>query len=139
VIRTIAGNGLPVVPAASAATSTYHVAGELAGYPDGPNVPGPAVGDGGDAVDASLAYPYTASVTQDGDILIADCRNNRVRVVTTDGRIDSVAGNGLSGSAGDGGQPEQAHLYCPSTVVRLNHADLLLVSDSLNHRIRVVG
>jgi serine/threonine-protein kinase len=62
------------------------VAGEIA-------EPG-ARGDGGPAVDALLETPYGVAVAEDGTIFIGDAGNARIRRVTPDGIIDTVAGGG---------------------------------------------
>jgi sugar lactone lactonase YvrE len=51
-------------------------------------------GDGGPAVEAELNTPHAVAVDPAGNIYIADTENFRVRKVTTDGVITTVAGNG---------------------------------------------
>jgi hypothetical protein len=51
-------------------------------------------GDGGPAIAASI-YGGQIAVDAQGDLLIADDGNNRIRKVTPDGTIQTVAGNGL--------------------------------------------
>ncbi len=65
-------------------------------------------GDGGPATSATLAYPYGVAVAPDGSLIIADSDNVRIRRVTPDGKIDTIAGNGEYGSSGDGGPAKQA-------------------------------
>lgn len=57
-------------------------------------------GDGGDAGDAELANPNGAAVEADGDILIADYDNRRIRRVSG-GVISTFAGSGGYGPYGD--------------------------------------
>ncbi|HWR90130.1 MAG TPA: hypothetical protein VN260_07715, partial [Dissulfurispiraceae bacterium] len=59
-------------------------------YAGGGNV----LGDGGQAVHAMLRNPRGITVGPDGSLYIADTGNYRVRKVTTDGTIATVAGNG---------------------------------------------
>jgi sugar lactone lactonase YvrE len=51
-------------------------------------------GDGGPATAARLNKPYGAAVAPDGTLYIADTANHRVRAVTPDGVIHTVAGDG---------------------------------------------
>ena len=68
-------------------------------------------GDGGLAVNAQLNAPQGMAIDSSGNIYIADTNNNRVRIVTTNGIINTFAGNGSIGSPlafGDGGPANQA-------------------------------
>ena len=51
-------------------------------------------GDGGPATSAMLFTPYDVAVDAAGNVYIADSQNNRIREVTPDGKINTVAGNG---------------------------------------------
>jgi len=52
------------------------------------------IGDGGTAIAALLNHPFGVTVDATGNVYIADTYNHRIRKVTTDGRIATVAGNG---------------------------------------------
>jgi len=67
-------------------------------------------GDGGPAVQARLNYPYDLAIDANGNLLIADLYNQRIRKVTPEGIISTVAGNGTAGSGGDGGRATDAQL-----------------------------
>jgi len=60
-------------------------------------------GDGGPAIDAELKLSVSSGivVAKDGTLFIADTGNDRVRGVSPDGRIETVAGDGSAG--GDNG------------------------------------
>src|SRR5439155_336835 len=73
-------------------------------------------GDGGPATQARLCNPQGIAVGGDGSIYIADTSNSRIRRVTPDGIIRTVAGSGIQGFAGDGGPATQARLTNPSAV-----------------------
>jgi RHS repeat-associated protein len=61
-------------------------------------------GDGGPAKDAKLQVPYDVAAGPDGSLYIADFWNFRVRKVSPDGTISTVAGGGqLRDGEGDGG------------------------------------
>jgi len=51
-------------------------------------------GDGGPGREAKLSYPQGVAVSVDGSVFIADYRNYRIRKVSPDGTITTVAGNG---------------------------------------------
>ena len=59
-------------------------------------------GDGGPAVDALLDLPCGIRVDEDDNILISDMANQRIRQISPDGTIDTVAGSGAHGFNGDG-------------------------------------
>jgi sugar lactone lactonase YvrE len=66
-------------------------------------------GDGGPAVEASLARPHRVVVDRRGDLIIGDSFNQRIRRVDArTGTITTIAGIGLRGSSGDGGPAVEA-------------------------------
>jgi Carbohydrate binding domain/NHL repeat len=95
-------------------------------------------GDGGPATNASLAVPYGVAVDLAGNLYIADTSNQRVRKVTLDGTISTVAGNGVPGYSGDGGPATSASLAFPNNVA-VDPAGNLYISDTDNHRVRKVS
>jgi len=58
-------------------------------------------GDGGPATQAKLYDPCGLEVDPSGNLYIADMWNDRVRKVTPDGIISTVAGNGSQRVSGD--------------------------------------
>lgn len=94
-------------------------------------------GDGGLATRVLLADVRDIAVAADGTFYIADSNNARVRRVTPDGRIDTVAGNGESGFSGDDGLATLARLYHPRGV-DVGADGSLYIADQGNHRIRRV-
>lgn len=95
-------------------------------------------GDGGPATSAQLYWPTGMAIDRIGDVYIADEGNNRVRKVSADGIISTVAGNGTPGYAGDGGIATSASLHAP-TGVALDNSGNIYIADSLNHCIRKVS
>jgi sugar lactone lactonase YvrE len=94
-------------------------------------------GDGGLAVKALFNRPYGVQVDPQGNVLIADQGNNRIRKITADGRISTVAGNGTQDFSGDGGLATSASLSQPNDVTA-DKAGNLYIADSGNHRVRKV-
>lgn len=86
-------------------------------------------GDGGPALSARLNYPQGVAVDPGGNVYIADTFNNAVRLVAANGFIATVAGNGLAGYTGDGGQATAAQLASPSGLA-LDSVGGIYVSDS---------
>ncbi len=73
-------------------------------------------GDGGQARLAQLNAPHSVGLDSAGNLYIADYNNLRVRKVSPAGIITTVAGNGTSGAAGDGGPATAAQLGTPRGV-----------------------
>ncbi len=95
------------------------------------------LGDGGPAASAELTHVNGVTTDLPGNLYIADGGNNRVRRVTPDGTIGTVAGNGQSGFSGDGGPAASAQLFDPLAVT-MDSAGNLFVADAGNNRIRKV-
>jgi sugar lactone lactonase YvrE len=84
---------------------------------------GTYTGDGGAAVSAGINGPTGVTVDGAGNIYIADSQNHRIRMVTPDGAINTIAGNGTQGQAdpgqpipGEGGPATSAALYAPAAI-----------------------
>lgn len=95
-------------------------------------------GDGGLAVNAQLNSPYGVVADASGNVYIADSGNNRVRKISPNGVISTVAGTGTSGYSGDGGSASSAQLS-GSRGVALDASGNLYVADYSNQRIRMVA
>ncbi|MFE0062741.1 hypothetical protein [Streptomyces sp. NPDC059003] len=95
------------------------------------------ISDGGPAVATSLNYPLGVAVDDAGNVYIGDAHNHRVRKVTPDGRITTVAGNGTAGYVSDGGPAIATPLHYPWGVA-VDKAGNLYIGDRHNHRVRKV-
>lgn len=73
-------------------------------------------GDGGPATEAWLYHPSDVAIGPDGSLYIVDRGNYRIRRVSPDGIITTVAGNGSKAHSGDGGPALQAGFYGPHSV-----------------------
>jgi sugar lactone lactonase YvrE len=95
-------------------------------------------GDGIAATAADLNNPSGLAIDAAGNIYIADYYNYRIRKVNTSGIISTIAGNGTSGYAGDGGAATAATLGTPNSVA-VDAAGNVYFSDDQNHVVRKVS
>jgi trimeric autotransporter adhesin len=95
-------------------------------------------GDGGPATNAALNHPNDIAVDNSGDVLIADLLNERVREVSNNGTIATVAGNGIAGFSGDNGLATSASLFYPGWLA-IDGSGNLYIADEANYRVRKVN
>jgi uncharacterized protein (TIGR03437 family) len=94
-------------------------------------------GDAGPAVSASLAAPYGIFLDAAGNLYIADEGNQRVRVVSPAGIINTIAGSGQPGFSGDGGPAVSATMQFPKQAVADARGNVY-IADFGNNRIRKI-
>jgi streptogramin lyase len=92
-------------------------------------------GGGGPAVKAQLNDPTGIERGPDGTLYICDTANHRIRKVTRDGNITTVAGTGEAGWSGDGGPAIAAKLNEPYEV-RLDKGGNIFWVERLSHTVR---
>ncbi|MBV9768721.1 MAG: SMP-30/gluconolactonase/LRE family protein, partial [Bryobacterales bacterium] len=95
-------------------------------------------GDGGKALSAALSQPEGMAIDGAGNVYVADAAENRVRKILTDGTIQTVAGTGVGGFAGDGGPANSALLNQPYGLA-LDPTGNLYIADLGNARVRRVA
>ncbi|HEX3743450.1 MAG TPA: hypothetical protein VHW09_05960 [Bryobacteraceae bacterium] len=95
-------------------------------------------GDNGPAISAQLDNPQGVAVDAAGNLYIADPGNHRVRKVTPDGTITTLAGTGTSGNAGDNG-PATAATFVSPVAVAVDTKGNVYISDSQSSEVRVVN
>lgn len=102
------------------------------------NGAGGNTGDGGLATGAgvTLTDPRSVALDSAGNILISS--GNVVRVVTPDGIIHTLAGNGSGGNSGDGGFATAAEMNAVAGLT-VNAAGQPLIADSGSNVVRIVG
>jgi len=94
-------------------------------------------GDGGTGNQAQLNRPIGISPTKEGGLLIADFNNHRIRLLSSDLIINTVAGNGTAAYSGDGGLALNASLNTPTHAIQDSEGNIF-IADYSNHRIRGV-
>jgi sugar lactone lactonase YvrE len=109
IIATIAGNGVPLF-----------------------------AGEGRAAISAYLDSPDGIAVDSSGNIFVSDTLNQRVRKIGADGIIETVAGTGSQGDAGDGFPSASAELYDPRGIA-VDRLGYIYIADSKNDRVRKAG
>ncbi len=101
-------------------------------------------GDDGPALMAQMKFEAggnpepSGGLTVDGDgtIYVADGLNHRIRRISTDGMITTIAGTGEAGFSGDDGPALMAQLSNPKDIEL--HDGSLYVADTDNNRIRAI-
>jgi DNA-binding beta-propeller fold protein YncE len=93
-----------------------------AGFRDGP------------AAQAQFDAPVGVAVDGGGNVYVADTYNDRVRLITKDGEVRTIAGNGVAGYA-DGDALTVAQLDTPCGVA-VGEAGEVFVADTGNNRLR---
>ena len=93
-------------------------------------------GDNGPGTSAQVHQPESIAIDGSGNLYIADLGNNRIRKLSANGTITTVAGTGANGFSGDGGPATSAQLQIPWAVAS-DAAGNLYIADA--NRIRKVS
>lgn len=92
-------------------------------------------GDYNTATMARFNDPESLVLDKQGNLYITDMDNHRVRQITPQGIITTIAGNGEEGYSGDGETATAAELNNPEGIA-LDTQGHLYIADTHNHRIR---
>ena len=99
--------------------------------------PGKFGGDGGPALNAYLNSPGPIAFDKVGNLYVADIMNHRIRKISPDGIISTIAGNGNNGSSGDGGPAINATMEQPRGMTTGPDGSVY-ICDYRNNRIRKI-
>lgn len=91
----------------------------------------------GVATAVALGRPTGIAVDDAGNIFVADSDNNRIRMITPDGFIRTIAGTGVAGFSGDNGPASAATFRSPVDVAVWQGN--VYVIDSQNVRVRALA
>ncbi len=100
-------------------------------------------GDGGSATNASLDFIAGSwgggfPIAQGGKFYIPDTGNHRIRMVSSDGRISTIAGTGVAGFSGDNSTALAAKLNAPTGIAIVADGSIVF-TDALNNRVRRIA
>ena len=98
--------------------------------------PYPSIGDGKPGIDVVLTLVDGIATDPHGNIYISHRSQNRIRKLSPNGTITTIAGNGIAGFSGDGGPALESSLNFPAGLVF--DKENLYVADRNNHRIRKI-
>lgn len=103
-------------------------------------IAGGYIGDGGSPLAASISLNCLCSnlgFDRAGNLYIAEGLNERVRKISSNGTITTIAGTGLNGYSGDGGPATAAMLDTPNSVAVDGNGNIY-IGDTGNFVIRKV-
>ena len=98
--------------------------------------PYPSIGDGKRGIDVVLTLVDGIATDPHGNIYISHRSQNRIRKLSPNGTITTIAGNGIAGFSGDGVPALGSSLNFPAGLVF--DKGNLYVADRNNHRIRKI-
>jgi len=84
---------------------------------------------------AKFNEPFGVAVDEDGNIIVADAQNNRVRKITPQGQVFTLAGTGKQGYRDGEGTVAQFYLPCG---VAVDGGGNVIVGDTMNNCIRKI-
>jgi sugar lactone lactonase YvrE len=90
----------------------------------------------GSATEARFDDPSSLAFDSSGRLLVADFGNNRIRRISSDGSVQTVAGTGAAGDRD--GSVATATFNGPAGIA-VDNVGNILVSDAINHKIRRIS
>ena len=94
-------------------------------------------GDGGPAKNALMMFPFDVCLDPIGNLYISEYGGHRIRKISTDGTIITVAGTGTAGFSGDGGLATNARLNTPQGIF-VDGLNNIYIADTKNSVVRKI-
>ncbi len=94
-------------------------------------------GDGGPATSAGIGNACGLALDDSGNVLFSDILYPVIRKISPSGIISKIAGNGILGYAGDGGDPDSAEIKSVYGVA-IDSLNNIYLSDVQNENIRMI-
>jgi len=95
-------------------------------------------GDNGLAVNARFYNPTAIAIGPDGSIFVADQSPTRIRKISPDGTIQTIAGNGQMAAPVDGSVATESPIYTVRAMAVLSDGSLIYTDSGL-HKIRKIS
>ena len=87
-------------------------------------------GDGGPATGAKLSFPHGIAVDKKGNVIFSDKGHYRIRRVSPDGIIQTIAGTGIRGNIGDDLPALKASIYGATSLKLNDKEEMFIISPS---------
>ena len=95
--------------------------------------------DSDDPLAARFNFPTGVCIDSEGNVLLCDYNNHRIRTILRNGSVRTLAGNGNAGYA-DNADPLKAQFHNPHGVASIveNGQHLIVIGGHYDHRVRVI-
>ena len=88
---------------------------------------------------SAAVFAFPSGITSDvcGFLYVSDSNNDVIRRIANN-EVDTIAGDGTSGSNGDGGEATAARLNSPFGLLTTS-SGAVIISDEQNHKLRILN
>ena len=96
--------------------------------------------DSDDPLAARFYNPTGVCIDSEGNVLLSDYANHRIRTILRNGSVRTLAGSGAIGGYADNADPLKAQFYNPHGIASVleNGQHLIIIGGGYDHRIRVI-